>query len=79
MKYICLQIFICVLIILATSGGWSAWNSWSSCNHDCVRHRRRSCNDPKPSNGGPLCEGQDHDVDVCKGGSCIGKDIRLVL
>ena len=58
--------------ISATSGGWSPWSTWSTCSRDCVRHKRRSCNDPKPSNGGPLCGGQNHDVEVCTGGLCTG-------
>ena len=56
------------------SRGWSSWTPWSECNRDCVRHRRRACNDPKPSNGGTFCGGQNHDVDVCLGGSCTGNN-----
>ena len=60
------------VFFLATSGGWSQWSSWSTCNRDCARHRRRTCTDPKSSNGGALCGGQNHDVDVCAGGLCTG-------
>ena len=57
---------------LASSGKWTSWSTWSSCSRDCVRHKRRSCSDPKPSNGGPKCDGQNHDVEVCTGGMCTG-------
>jgi hypothetical protein len=64
-----------VFHFLAISGGWSSWTSWSTCNPDCVRHRRRTCNNPEPDHGGPYCKGLDHSVDVCTGGMCRG--IRL--
>ncbi len=57
----------------AISGGWSSWSSWSTCNPDCVRHRRRSCNNPEPDHGGSFCKGLDHSVDVCTGGMCRGE------
>ena len=61
-----------IFFTLASSGKWTSWSTWSSCSRDCVRHKRRSCSDPKPSNGGPKCDGQNHDVEVCTGGMCTG-------
>lgn len=62
-----------LFFLIAVSGGWSSWGSWSTCNPYCVRHRRRSCNNPEPAHGGPSCKGQDHVVDPCTGGMCRGK------
>lgn len=59
--------------VTAISGGWSMWTSWSTCSPDCVRHRRRTCTNPEPANGGPYCRGLDHSVDVCTGGMCREK------
>ncbi|XP_020279766.1 netrin receptor UNC5C-like [Pseudomyrmex gracilis] len=60
----------------AVDGRWSAWSSWSACGPDCSRIRRRSCNDPPPSNGGRPCQGKDVIVEFCSADRCnaLGQD-----
>ncbi|XP_071128850.1 netrin receptor UNC5C-like isoform X7 [Mytilus edulis] len=53
-------------------GGWTLWSSWSTCSPDCLHHRRRSCENPSPSNGGGYCFGNDLDSTNCTGGMCRG-------
>ena len=60
-------------LFTALDGSWSTWSPWSSCNQDCVRHRRRNCNNPEPLSGGTFCKGLDHDVSTCSGDLCRGK------
>ncbi|KAH0952897.1 hypothetical protein HN011_005758 [Eciton burchellii] len=60
----------------AIDGRWSSWSSWSACGPDCTRARRRSCNDPPPSNGGRPCQGKDVIVESCATDRCnaLGQD-----
>ncbi|XP_014284948.1 netrin receptor UNC5B isoform X2 [Halyomorpha halys] len=59
----------------AVDGRWSAWSPWSACTADCKHHRRRSCTNPSPSNGGKFCYGKDSMTANCTGGLCgSGKD-----
>ncbi|XP_032682850.1 netrin receptor UNC5C-like isoform X4 [Odontomachus brunneus] len=60
----------------AVDGRWSTWSSWSACGPDCSRIRRRSCNDPPPSNGGRPCQGKDVIVESCATDRCnaLGQD-----
>lgn len=65
----------------AVDGRWSTWSSWSTCGPDCSRVRRRSCNDPPPSNGGRPCQGKDVIVESCSADRCnaLGQDGPRVL
>jgi len=48
------------LVTIYIPGSWSSWGGWSSCNVECgrgVQVRKRTCDSPKPVNGGPGCEG----------------------
>ncbi|KAJ8318873.1 hypothetical protein KUTeg_003964 [Tegillarca granosa] len=58
--------------ICPVKGQWSPWSSWSTCNPDCIYHRRRSCDNPRPANGGGFCNGNDLDSSNCTGGMCRG-------
>ncbi|KAK2587773.1 hypothetical protein KPH14_003879 [Odynerus spinipes] len=60
----------------AVDGRWSTWSSWSACGPDCSRVRRRSCNDPPPSDGGRPCQGKDVIVESCTTDRCnaLGHD-----
>ncbi|CAG7823522.1 unnamed protein product, partial [Allacma fusca] len=53
---------------VATDGRWSSWSSYSSCGPDCKHHRRRTCSNPPPTNGGRLCSGKDTMTANCTGG-----------
>lgn len=59
-------------------GGWTLWSSWSTCSPDCLHHRRRSCDNPSPSNGGGYCFGNDLDSTNCTGGMCRGNLFELM-
>jgi len=44
-----------------TDGGWSDWSDYTACSYSCgggVQHRKRSCTNPPPQNGGMDCEGE---------------------
>ncbi|GFQ82383.1 netrin receptor UNC5B, partial [Trichonephila clavata] len=51
-------------------GRWTSWSSWSTCSPDCKHHRRRTCTNPPPSNGGRYCIGKDLATSNCTGGMC---------
>ena len=53
-----------------TDGDWSSWGAWSQCTADCRQSRRRSCDNPAPSNGGHFCFGLDEDSQECAGDAC---------
>ncbi|XP_041362297.1 netrin receptor UNC5C-like isoform X3 [Gigantopelta aegis] len=59
--------------ICQVDGFWSPWSSWSTCSPDCIHHRRRSCDNPRPMNGGGYCSGKDLDSINCTGGMCRDK------
>ena len=58
---------------LGVSGGWSGWSSWSSCSPECFQHRRRTCTNPEPIQGGHYCEGIDLQSRNCSHGFCQGR------
>ncbi|XP_035224409.1 netrin receptor UNC5C-like isoform X2 [Stegodyphus dumicola] len=58
------------LTVYAEDGRWTSWSSWSTCSPDCKHHRRRTCTNPPPSNGGRYCVGKDLATSNCTGGMC---------
>jgi len=55
------------------NGGWSQFDSWSSCTRTCgrgVRWRIRTCDSPKPQFGGIPCRGEDKQYDICNPQDC---------
>ena len=51
----------CVIGNCSVNGNWSDWSRWSYCDTSCgegKRSRRRSCDSPKPENGGANCGGK---------------------
>ncbi|CAG0913211.1 unnamed protein product [Notodromas monacha] len=55
---------------ITVDGGWSSWSAWSTCGPNCLSHRRRTCTNPRPQNGGAYCVGKDDITDNCTGGMC---------
>ncbi|TNN06222.1 Hemicentin-1, partial [Schistosoma japonicum] len=56
------------------SGSWSPWSPWSDCSSTCgtvgTQNRKRTCDNPTPSNGGRSCPGQELMVRACNRGPC---------
>ena len=59
---------ICLFVL--EDGGWSEWGTWHACGINCVKYRRRECNNPPPSHGGVPCLGTGLDRANCTGGEC---------
>lgn len=54
-------------------GGWSDYGDWSECSAGCgdgTQKRTRSCNNPKPANGGENCVGEAEETRECNVKSC---------
>jgi len=54
-------------------GSWGNWSSWSECSTTCgngVSHAVRSCDDPRPANGGHYCIGNRKRYKVCNIQDC---------
>ncbi|CAM1305939.1 UNC5C (predicted) [Pycnogonum litorale] len=65
-----MQVSDCHHICPGVDGRWSSWSSWSTCGPDCKHHKRRTCSNPKPKNGGRYCSGRDLASSICSGGMC---------
>ncbi|XP_037392153.1 hemicentin-2 isoform X1 [Pygocentrus nattereri] len=60
-------------------GGFSNWADWGPCSVTCgrgIQERFRSCTNPLPTDGGPLCEGPNVDVRECQTSLCSGETPR---
>lgn len=54
-------------------GEFSDWSKWSSCTKTCdkgVEKRERSCDSPKPMNGGKDCQGLKKESRYCNTDDC---------
>ncbi|KAL2089466.1 hypothetical protein ACEWY4_014154 [Coilia grayii] len=54
-------------------GNWGPWGSWGSCSRSCnggQMRRHRSCDNPRPVNGGRTCAGSDTHTQRCGTASC---------
>ncbi|XP_016146102.1 hemicentin-1-like [Sinocyclocheilus grahami] len=54
-------------------GNWGPWNSWGSCSRTCnggQMRRYRTCDDPRPANGGRACTGSDSQIQKCSTANC---------
>ena len=65
-------------------GTWSLWSPWSSCNQDCLQHRRRACNNRQTlvsnSVSKILCRGDERESSNCHGDLCNeGMEIFPIL
>ncbi|XP_074490966.1 hemicentin-1 isoform X1 [Sebastes fasciatus] len=55
------------------SGNWGPWSSWGSCSKTCnggQMRRYRTCDNPRPANGGRACAGADTQIQRCSSGTC---------
>ncbi|MBN3302329.1 HMCN1 protein, partial [Amia calva] len=54
-------------------GNWGPWSSWGSCSRTCnggQMRRYRTCDNPRPANGGRACAGADTQIQRCNTGTC---------
>ena len=63
-------------VFSAVNGGFSNWLQWTDCSVSCgstgQSFRVRSCDSPKPSNGGSPCHGATLEFKQCTNGPCVG-------
>ncbi|XP_069009305.1 hemicentin-1 [Embiotoca jacksoni] len=55
------------------SGNWGPWSSWGSCSKTCnggQMRRYRTCDNPRPANGGRACAGADTQIQRCSTAIC---------
>ncbi|XP_011902754.1 PREDICTED: hemicentin-1 isoform X2 [Cercocebus atys] len=56
-----------------THGNWSPWSGWGTCSRTCnggQMRRYRTCDNPRPSNGGRTCGGPDSQIQRCNTDMC---------
>ncbi|XP_068397521.1 hemicentin-1 isoform X4 [Eschrichtius robustus] len=56
-----------------THGNWSPWSGWGMCSRTCnggQMRRYRTCDNPRPSNGGRACGGPDSQIQRCNTDIC---------
>ncbi|XP_004706727.1 hemicentin-1 [Echinops telfairi] len=56
-----------------THGHWSPWSGWGMCSRKCSggqMRRYRTCDNPRPSNGGRACGGPDSQIQRCNTDMC---------
>lgn len=66
---------ITVTNFLQVNGGWSRWQSQSTCSVTCgggIKSSTRTCNSPSPANGGLFCSGLSTKIEPCNTNSCPG-------
>ncbi|XP_053542916.1 hemicentin-1 isoform X1 [Ictalurus punctatus] len=54
-------------------GNWGPWSTWGSCSRTCnggQMRRYRTCDNPRPANGGRSCAGTDTEIQKCSTLSC---------
>ncbi|AWP10692.1 putative hemicentin-1 [Scophthalmus maximus] len=55
------------------SGNWGPWSGWGSCSKTCnggQMRRYRTCDNPRPANGGRACAGADTQIQRCSTANC---------
>lgn len=63
------EIKSCIKAPCPIPGKWATWSQWSECSKSCSsgrKFRRRTCNNPSPSNGGPPCTGRATETEMCQ-------------
>lgn len=64
------------LLHVAAHGNWSPWSGWGTCSRTCnggQMRRYRTCDNPRPSNGGRACGGADTQIQRCNTDMCPGE------
>ncbi|KAK3084929.1 hypothetical protein FSP39_021552 [Pinctada imbricata] len=64
---------VCSQLACPIDGGWSFWNTWTSCSKSCgfgVRTRYRQCDNPPPFHGGIPCSGINNQTESCNETPC---------
>ena len=70
-----LCIFLSCFFTYVVDGGWSVWDSWSTCSVTCgggLQDRSRSCTNPPPAYGGEECKGDKQEIRSCNQQPCPG-------
>ncbi|CAL8267650.1 unnamed protein product [Arctogadus glacialis] len=55
------------------AGHWAPWSGWGGCSRTCdggQARRYRTCDNPRPANGGRACAGADTQIQRCNTDSC---------
>ena len=68
----------CSLRECPVDGGWSPWQSWSSCSKTCglgFKMKQRNCSSPPPQHGGASCKGSNVEVTQCVESVCGDSDL----
>lgn len=68
--------FDILAFFLSVSGNWGPWSSWGSCSKTCnggQMRRYRTCDNPRPANGGRACAGADTQIQRCSTANCPGE------
>lgn len=63
------EIKSCIKAPCPIPGKWATWSQWSECSKSCSggrKSRRRTCNNPSPSNGGQPCTGRATETEMCQ-------------
>ena len=69
------------ILYISVHGGWSIWDSWSSCSVTCgtgQKNRSRSCNNPEPKHGGNPCTGDASEIVDCVHDPCISMSFMVL-
>nr|XP_014344645.1 PREDICTED: hemicentin-1 [Latimeria chalumnae] len=67
------QIDFCNIDPCPIHGNWGPWSSWGSCSRTCnggQMRRYRTCDNPRPANGGRACAGADTQIQRCSTDIC---------
>lgn len=63
------EIKSCIKAPCPIPGKWATWSQWSECSKSCSsgrKSRRRTCDNPSPSHGGPTCTGRATETEMCQ-------------
>uniref|UniRef100_A0A8C8RV15 Hemicentin-1 n=1 Tax=Pelusios castaneus TaxID=367368 RepID=A0A8C8RV15_9SAUR len=67
------QIDFCNSDLCPIHGNWGPWSSWGACSRTCnggQMRRYRTCDNPRPVNGGRACAGADTQIQRCNTELC---------